>query len=103
MKQGKRILSMLLILSSLTSLVACSQTEEKVASEPIEIASMEVEESHAISFDLIGGKDVMPIAGYYGLYNAGYSYNGQNAPELATEEMMKAVLYFNLIILTYMQ
>lgn len=88
----KRILSMLLILSSLTSLVACSQTqEEEKTSKPVEIAEMEAEESHGISFDLIGGKDVMPIAGYYGLYNAGYSYNGQNAPELATEEMMKAV------------
>jgi hypothetical protein len=36
---------------------------------------------HAVSFDAIGGADVMPIGGYYGPFSDAASYKGQALPE----------------------
>lgn len=85
-KYLRALMSFVIIGSMAVSLMACGeQTDEEV----VQIDSMEAEESLGISFDLIGGKDVMPIAGYNGPSNFGYSYDGQNVPELATEEVVK--------------
>ena len=35
---------------------------------------------YALSYDIMGGSDVMPVGGYYGLYSSGGSINGNNYP-----------------------
>lgn len=51
-----------------------------------QIEKMEVEKSTAISFDIIGGKDVMPIGAYYIPYSSIYSYNGNDLPNYISDE-----------------
>lgn len=67
-------------------LAGCAKEADKVVIEP-----MDAEKSVGISFDLIGGQDVMPIGGFYGPNNAAYSYDGQNAPQLVTEEVVELI------------
>ena len=52
----------------------CSQKEK----EAVVIEDMETEAVPSYSFDYIGGKDVMPIIGYYGPYLTMHSYDGNN-------------------------
>lgn len=69
----------------------------------VEIAPMEAEESHAISFDIIGGKDVMPVGGFFGPYTAAYAPNAQPLPDFCTDEYMEAIADagVNLIVHTH--
>lgn len=74
-----RIVSGLLLATiTLGSMTGCGASEV--------MAPMEVEESPAISFDIIGGKDVMPIGAYYAPYSSTYSYNGNDLPEYISDE-----------------
>jgi len=79
----KRGTSLLLLTGMLLSLVACGQ--EKA------IAPMGTEEVQAVSFDFIGGSDVMPISGYYGPYMVDYSVDGETFPNYITDEMFKMI------------
>ena len=76
-----RIVSGLLIAMMLGTLTGCA-----TISSGNEIEPMEAEESTAISFDIIGGKDVMPIGGYYIPYSSTYSYNGNDLPDYISDE-----------------
>lgn len=60
--------------------LGCGQ--KKVAIEP-----MEPEESVAVSYDIIGGKDVMPIGCQTGPYTPTNSEDGQMAPDFITDEL----------------
>lgn len=77
----KRILSSALCVSLLVGLSGCAMKTSKVEIEP-----MEAEESYALSFDFIGGKDVMPVGGFYGPYTAAYAPNAQPLPDFYTDE-----------------
>ena len=57
--------------------------EEK---ENTAIVTMEKESIYALSFDIIGGSDVMPICGYYGPRLSTYSKNGEALPEMINDE-----------------
>lgn len=83
-----RIISAILMLAMLLSLCACSSNE---ASKTVEIEPMEAEESLGVSFDILGGKDVMPLAGYYGPYTGSFSYNGQTMPDYVTDEYFQMI------------
>lgn len=48
-------------------------------------------EFYKLTFDYIGGEDVMPIGGYWGPYLSGGSVNGQLLPNLLSEEIYKAI------------
>ena len=84
----KRILSSILILTLFVSLSACSFNEQQ---EVIEIEEMEAEQSVGTSFDILGGKDVMPIAGYYGPFTESFSSNGQAIPDYVTDEYFQMI------------
>jgi hypothetical protein len=60
---------------------ACEKKEKVV------IEDMETEEVNSLTFDFLGGKDVMPISGYYGPYAGFYSINGQTFPDYMTDEI----------------
>ena len=85
-KYLKRILSAVLVGTMVLCLSACGNKEEKIVIEP-----MEKEEVHALSFDFIGGKDVMPISGYYGPTNRTYSFDGQSFPDYFTDEIFEMI------------
>ena len=74
------------ILLSLTTLLVGACTKQKVKEAAVTVEPMEAEESYAVSFDLIGGKDVMPVLAYYGPYASTYSEDGQVLPNYITDE-----------------
>lgn len=80
----KRMLSILVLGSMLFSLSACG-------SQQTAISPMEIEEVHAVSFDFLGGTDVMPISGYYGPYTVEYSEDGQSFPDYLTDEIFELI------------
>ena len=81
-KNRKRrvISSLLTVVLTLGSLSGCAS--QKVQ----QMELMEIEKSPAISFDIIGGKDVMPIGAYYIPYSSIYSYNGNDLPNYISDE-----------------
>lgn len=70
----------------LGTLSGCSALGDNVKIEP-----MEVEKAPAISFDIIGGTDVMPIGAYYIPYSSIYSYNGNDLPNYISDEFYKKI------------
>ena len=81
-----RLISLSLVLCMFALQIGCAKQETHIEIEP-----MEPEQSHAISFDIIGGKDVMPIGGYYGPYIAAHSPNAQPLPDFCTDEYIKGI------------
>lgn len=70
------------------SVLGCTQTTETSA----DIEPMEAEESVAVSYDIIGGKDVMPIGTQWGPYALSVqSEDGQTPPYMITDEMWRAL------------
>lgn len=94
MKRNKwtKVISVVLCLSTIGSLfTACGKQEpEKTVAKPMEL--MEIEEVDTLSFDFIGGTDVMPLAGYFGPQAYSYSAKGQNIPDYFTDEFMQMVV-----------
>ena len=93
----KKFMSALLIGILLIQTVGCATEKTEVASqetnkvESEEIQTMEAEEANALSFDAIGGDDVMPIVGFYGPTPPSYSYNGNNAPDYFSDEIFELI------------
>ena len=58
------------------------------------------EEVYSLSFDIIGGDDVMPIGGFYGPFTASSSVNGQRLPDYVSEEYFQMIqdIGINLIV-----
>ena len=75
-----RVLALCLI--ACLSLTGCGNSAEEVKIEP-----MEIEEVHALTFDFIGGKDVMPISGFWGPYPSQESVQGNLKPNTVTEQV----------------
>lgn len=80
-----RIKAIIVVLSMVGTIFGCSQNET------VEIPPMEAEESVAISFDVIGGKDVMPLAGYWGPKITDESEDGVTLPETINDETYQLI------------
>ena len=78
--------------------VGCAK--ETGSNTKVTIEPMEVEEVYSQSYDIIGGKDVMPIAGYHGPYSASISYNGQQPVEYVSDEIFQALADCGVNLLT---
>lgn len=75
------------VISSLLTVVLTLGSFSGCASQKVQqMELMEIEKSPAISFDIIGGKDVMPIGAYYIPYSSIYSYNGNDLPNYISDE-----------------
>ena len=85
-KKRRFISSLLTAIMILGTLSGGSALENGTKIEP-----MEVEEAPAISFDIIGGKDVMPIGAYYIPYSSIYSYNGNDLPNYISDEFYEKI------------
>ncbi len=81
----KPVLSLMLVLAMLPVLNACSLGNGR------KMAPMEVEDVAKVTFDFIGGEDVMPLSGYYGPYVLDYSINGDKYPDYITDDIMQKI------------
>lgn len=79
----------------------CAPQNENKNAEKVVIEPMEKEPVPALSFDIIGGNDVMPIAGYYGPHLSLYSQNGEAQPELITEEYYEMIKECGVNLIVY--
>lgn len=91
----KRIGCAVLAGTLLLSLVSCKDKTDVV------IKDMEKETVHSLGLDFLGGKDVMPICGFYGPYAAGYSIDGQSLPNWYTDEIFSLVAETGINMFTY--
>ena len=83
-------------------MVAGCASDEIGNKENIEsVATMEAEESKAVSFGFIGGKDVMPITGYYGPFHSYQSTDGNAFPNYVSDEYMKMIADAGLNMIVY--
>ena len=78
------VIGMLFATMTLGTLSGCAQQAAKV--EP-----MEIEKVDTYSLDVIGGKDVMPIIGYYTPLTSWYSSEGSAPRDLLTDEHYQAI------------
>ena len=92
--QWARISALLL---SMMLLVGCASGSEQTSS----VTPMKKEESPAISFNIIGGKDVMPIGGYYGPHYNNYCWDGNELPDINTDEMFEMYKDIGINMLNY--
>lgn len=81
--------------------VGCTSEQEKQEEQKITIEPMEIEEVHSYSFDFIGGKDVMPLVGFYAPNNSRYSHDGNNLPTFMTDEGFQLMADTGVNILGY--
>lgn len=95
-KKCLRFITTALMLTILTgSAVGC--TNKKT----VEIEDMKPVESPAISFDVIGGKDVMPLFGYHGPSVLDWSQDGIALPEMINEETYKMIADCGINLISY--
>lgn len=92
----KRVLCALMALITVALLGACAKEEEQVVIEP-----MPIEEVPKITFDFLGGEDVMPLSGYYGPYVLDYSVNGDKYPDYLTDDIMQKIADSGINLLHY--
>lgn len=95
----KRVLATVLVGTMLLSLAACG--EKETAKEKVVIEPMEIEEVHSLSYDFIGGADVMPIGGYYGPAASFEGGNGRKAPDHYTDEFFSKIAESGVNLLLY--
>lgn len=97
-KNGVIFLTVCALGMGLLSGCAGEDKQNKVTVEP-----MEKEESYGVSFDIMGGKDVMPIGGFYGPYNAKGSVNANDYPNYLTDDVYEKLsdAGINLIVQSY--
>lgn len=69
----------------------------------VTIEPMEIEEVASYSFDYIGGKDVMPLLGYYGPCLSPHSYDGNNFPSELTDEYYQMIADCGINVISYPQ
>lgn len=89
----KRLLCGLLGMAAAVSLTSCAAQEALQQTEAGKgtIEAMEPEEAVSLSFDIIGGSDVMPIMGFYGPTPAEYSWNANALPDLYSDEVYELI------------
>lgn len=97
-RKWKCILSMLMCAVLLAGCAASGTSE--TSSDSI---VMEKEESRAVSVSYIGGKDVMPITGYWGPYELTRSVDGNVFPYYITEEYYQMIADSGINLIVYSQ
>ena len=56
---------------------------------------------YSLSYDIIGGSDVMPVGGYYGLYKAGGSMDGIDYPSFINDKYFSLMSEMGLNMIVY--
>ena len=92
-KRNFQALSLFSLVLSLASCQTGGPAVTKAYEEGMEYqeASVREEETYAsLSYDIIGGDEVMPIGGFYGPYASGGSVDGHNFPNFVSEKYYQA-------------
>lgn len=76
---------------SLFLCVVCSTACTAETKESSAVTPMTPEQSNAVSFNFIGGKDVMPLCGFHGPYQDKFNQDGNVAPNMVTDEYFQMV------------
>ena len=102
-KQFKRCMAFLMACTLGVGMLYGCTTADRQEDTKAEIETMEPEQSAAVSFNILGGKDVMPIGGFYGPFNTKGSYDGNAVPNYLTEEYFQKISEagVNLIVQAY--
>lgn len=77
-----------LVLAASMCLSGCTSEEKEVS---VTVEPMEKEESNAISFNFIGGKDVMPIGIFDGPHESSWNQDGNMGPNFVTDEYYQMI------------
>jgi hypothetical protein len=91
-----RILALTMAVLMVLCITGCGKKEEAVKIEP-----MEIEEVITYGFDYLGGKDVMPVSGYYGPMPTKYSYNGNDLTDNINDRSFKLLAEAGINHLSY--
>lgn len=89
MRSKCRVWKKIVCLSLCSMLLVGCATEATVQEK--EVIPMEAEASSSVSYNAIGGNDVMPISGFYGPYAAYYSEDGNVPPNFITDEYFQMI------------
>lgn len=92
-------LSMLLSIVLICAMFSGCTTDEKQKEFVLE--PMEAENVASLSFDIIGGNDVMPIAAYYGPHLSLYSQNGEAQPEMINDKYYTMIQECGVNVIVY--
>ena len=95
-KRWTRLISMLLCMALL---MGCSVSDNSKTTGSG--AVMEKEQSNAISASFLGGKDVMPITGYFGPYELTASSDGNIFPDYITDEYYQMIADAGINLMVY--
>lgn len=91
----KRISCAIISITLLLTVVSCKENKN------FAVEDMKKETVHTLGLDFLGGKDVMPICGFYGPYAAGYSIDGHSLPNWYTDEIFSLVAESGINMFTY--
>ena len=102
----RKLIAWLLIVTTSASMIltsGCAAQTQVENEATVEVTPMEKEEVAALSYDFIGGKDVMPIGGFYGPHTYNYCYDGNELPDPYSDEVWTLIKESGVNIITYMQ
>lgn len=100
--KATRCLCAILVVVMIASMcVGCQQKEN--GNEEIVIEPMEILEVPKVSFDIIGGDDVMPIGGYYTPLASIHSIDGSAMPDYLCDEYFQMVADSGVNLMPYPQ
>lgn len=90
-KSFKCAISLLLAALMLSAVLAACGNGSQVGEEKVSIEPMNEDPVYALSFDFLGGNDVMPITAYYGPRLSTYSKNGEALPEMINDQYYEMI------------
>lgn len=100
MKNRNRMWSLLLVLVlCISQMLGCAATSS--GEQVKQVTPLEKEKSNAVSYSFIGGKDVMPLQGFYGPYAAYRSADGNVLPDYFDEKYFKLIAEAGINVINY--
>lgn len=99
-KMKSIVIITLLLLSLCAALVVGCSLQQNKEKETV-VTPLEKEESKAISFNIIGGKDVMPLAGNCGPHEYAFSSNGNQIPDYMSDEIFQLIQESGMNMISY--
>lgn len=94
----KKMIRVMALLLAVAMLVGCASSARDTNQT---IQPLPKEESNAVSLDFLGGKDVMPVTGYFGPYINSYFVDGDHLADCITDEFFQKIADMGINLLTY--
>ncbi len=91
----RKIIRVTALLLVMILLAGCAASKEET------LSALPQEESRAVSLDFLGGKDVMPVTGYFGPYINSYFVDGDHLADCVTDEFFQKIADMGINLITY--